>query len=128
MKIKNENKIRVLLGIFLLVVICSIIFFIFKTEMSNEKLEKTNVGIVAENTILPIPDRIIYKNANNEYIIIYTGTSAYTKIYSELYNRTTNIIEGKVYSEDDISQMQNKGSFIEVHYQTEKVCIFTLML
>ena len=111
-----KNNIRVILYILLLVVVFSIIFFIFKIEISNEKLEKNNVGLVDENTILPTPDRIIYKNINNEYIIINSGTSAYTQIYSELYNRITNTIEGKVYLEDEISQMQNKGSFIEFDY------------
>lgn len=119
MEVKNKNNIRVILYILLLVVVFSIIFLIFKNEISNEKLEKNNVGLVDENTILPTPDRIIYKNINNEYIIINSGTSAYTQIYSELYNRITNTIEGKVYSEDEISQMQNKGTFIEFDYNSK---------
>lgn len=119
MGVKNKNNIRVILYILLLLVVFSIIFFIFKNEISNEKLEKNNVGLVDENTILPTPDRIIYKNINNEYIIINSGTSAYTQIYSELYNRITNTIEGKVYSEDEISQMQNKGTFIEFDYNSK---------
>lgn len=119
MEVKNKNNIRVILYILLLLVVFSIIFFIFKNEISNEKLEKNNVGLVDENTILPTPDRIIYKNINNEYIIINSGISAYTQIYSELYNRITNTIEGKVYSEDEISQMQNKGTFIEFDYNSK---------
>lgn len=119
MEVKNKNNIRVILYILLLLVVFSIIFFIFKIEISNEKLEKNKVGLVDENNILPTPDRIIYKNINNEYIIINSGTSAYTQIYSELYNRITNTIEGKVYSEDEISQMQNKGSFIEFDYNSK---------
>lgn len=119
MEVKNKNNIRVILYILLLLVVFSIIFFIFKNEISNEKLEKNNVGLVDENTILPTPDKIIYKNINNEYIIINSGTSAYTQIYSELYNRITNTIEGKVYSEDEISQMQNKGTFIEFDYNSK---------
>ena len=119
MEVQNKNNIRVILYILLLLVVFSIIFFIFKNEISNEKLEKNNVSLVDENTILPTPDRIIYKNINNEYIIINSGTSAYTQIYSELYNRITNTIEGKVYSEDEISQMQNKGTFIEFDYNSK---------
>ena len=119
MKVKNKNNIRTILYILLLVLFCSIIFLIFKIEISNEKSKDDNVGLVAENTIIPTPDRIIYKNINNEYIIINSGTSAYTKIYSELYNRIINTIEGKVYSEDEISQMQNKGSFIEFDYNSK---------
>lgn len=119
MEVKHKNNIRVILFILLLVLLCSIIFFIFKMEISNEKLKENKVGLVADNTILPTPDRIIYKNQNNEYIIINPSTSAYTQIYSELYNRITNTIEGKVYSEDEISQMQNKGSFIEFDYNSK---------
>lgn len=127
MEVKNKNNIRVILYILLLLVVFSIIFFIFKIEISNEKQNKTNVGMVAENTILPTPDRIIYKNSNNEYIVINAGSSVYTKIYSELYNRTTDIIEGIVYSESEISQMQNKGSFIEFdYYRKSKNYVFML--
>lgn len=119
MEVKNKNNIRVILYILLLLVVFSIIFLIFKIEISNEKIEKNNVGLVDESTILPTPDRIIYKNMNNEYIIIKLGTRSYNKIYSELYNRITNTIEGKVYAEDEISQMQNKGSFIEFDYNSK---------
>lgn len=122
-----KNNIRVILYILLLLVVFSIMFFIIKIEISNEKQNKTNIGMVAENTTLPTPDRIIYKNSNNEYIVIDTESSAYTKIYSELYNRTTNIIEGIVYSESEISQMQNKGSFIEFdYYRKSKNYVFML--
>ena len=119
MEAQNKNNIRVILYVLVLIAVFSIIFLIFKIEISNEKLEKNKVGLVDENTILPTPDRIIYKNINNEYIIINSGTSAYTQIYSELYNRTVNTIEGKVYSEEEISQMQNNGSFIEFDYDTK---------
>lgn len=87
MEVQNKNNIRVILYVLVLIAVFSIIFLIFKIEISNEKLEKNKVGLVDENTILPTPDRIIYKNINNEYIIINSGTSAYTQIYSELYNR-----------------------------------------
>ena len=40
MEVKNKNNIRVILYILLLLVVFSIIFFIFKNEISNEKLEK----------------------------------------------------------------------------------------
>ena len=65
MKVKNKNNIRTILYILLLVLFCSIIFLIFKIEISNEKSKDDNVGLVAENTIIPTPDRIIYKNKNN---------------------------------------------------------------
>ena len=119
MEVQNKNNIRVILYILVLIAVFSIIFLIFKIEILNENLEENNVGLVDENTILPTPDRIIYKNINNKYIIVNSCTSAYTQIYSELYNRTINTIEGKVYSEEEISQMQNNGSFIEFDYDTK---------
>ena len=95
MKIENKYNIKIILYFLFLLLVCSIIFFIFKMEISNEKLENNNVGIIADNAILPTPDRIIYKNKDNKYIIIDAGTNEYTQIYSELYNRTTNTINEK---------------------------------
>ena len=66
MEVQNKNNIRVILYILVLIAVFSIIFLIFKIEISNENLEKNNVGLVDENTILPTPDRIIYKNINNK--------------------------------------------------------------
>lgn len=116
---EEKNRIKIILYFLLLLVVCSIIFFIFKMEISKEISKDDNVGTIADNTILPTPDRIIYKNKDNKYIIINSGTNEYTNIYSELYNRTTNIIDGKVYSEEQISEMQNRGSFIEFDYNTK---------
>lgn len=98
--------------IILLLIISIIIFFIYEMEKEQEQLENQNLGQIADNTTLPVPDRIVYKDSNNKYTIIYSNTSAFTKIYSELYNRLTNIIEGKVISENEITQMQEQGSFI----------------
>ena len=87
--------------------------------------KKINFKITIEETAErhPVPVlgtdykvKIIYKNINNEYTIINSNASAYNQIYSELYNRITNTIDGKAYSEYEISQMQNKGSFIEFDY------------
>ena len=65
MEVQNKNNIRVILYVLVLIAVFSIIFLIFKIEISNEKLEKNKVGLVDENTILPTPDRIIYKNNLN---------------------------------------------------------------
>ena len=110
---KNTRKI---LYYFLLLIIFVIIFFIFKNEMEKERLEDTNIGLVSEETVLPSPDRIIYKNKNDKYIIVNSPSSAISQIYSELYNRVTGTINGEYYSEEEITQMQNQGSFIEFDY------------
>ena len=122
MTIQNKNKIKIILSFSLLIIILGITFYLHK--ISNEtKEEKT----ASENTIIPTPDRIIYKNQNNEYIIISPDINEYSKVYSELNQRTKNAIEGKVYSEDEINQMKNEGSFVEFDYNTKsKNYIFML--
>ena len=122
MMIQNKNKIKIILSFLLLIVILSITFYLHK--ISNEtKEEKT----ASENTIIPTPDRIIYKDSNNEYIIISPDTNEYTQIYLGLNQRTKNTIEGKVYSEDKINQMKNEGSFVEFDYNNKsKNYIFML--
>ena len=112
-------KKRMGISILILLLICIVLVSIFYIEKKQEEQEEQNVGKIDENTTLPTPDRIIYKNQQNQYIIIESDTSEYVTIYSELYNRTTNPIEGKVYSEDEISQMQERGSFIEFDYNTK---------
>lgn len=46
MEVQNKNNIRVILYILVLIAVFSIIFLIFKIEISNENLEKNNVGLV----------------------------------------------------------------------------------
>lgn len=122
MKIQNKNKIKIILSFSLLIIILSITFYLHK--ISNENKEEKTAN---ESTIIPTPDRIIYKNPNKEYIIISPDTNEYSKVYSELNQRTKNAIEGKVYSEDEINQMKNKGSFVEFDYNTKsKNYIFML--
>lgn len=109
-------KLDVIKKIIYLVIIafaCYGIFYVHKMEIPNDNKVAYN-----KHDILR-PDRMIYKNRNNEYIIINSGTNEYEKIYFELYDRIYKFIDGKVYSEDQISNMQDKGSFIEFDYNTK---------
>ena len=119
-KVQKKKKL-VITGIstILLVIIAILLFFIYEIEKEEERMEALGTGQIDENTILPTPDRIIYKNKNNEYVIIDSETREYAQIYSELYNKTINTIEGIVYSEEEISEMQNRGSFVEFDYDTK---------
>ncbi len=122
MKLKNKNIIKITLYVLLVVLVYIIIFSIFKVDKAEEELDVNNLASnieITDNELLPTPDRIIFKNRNNQYIIIDYGTNEYKIIYSELYNRMTNLIDGKVYSEQEISGMQNSGSFIEFDYNTK---------
>ena len=123
----QKNKKMLITGkcLILLLSIGLILFAIYKVEKNQEK--QGELGQVGQNLTLQQPDRIIYKNKNGDYYIIQDGTKAYSKIYSELYNRTYNPIEGKVYSENEIAELENKGSFVEFDYNTKsKNFIFML--
>lgn len=104
-----------------MLIIAIILFCVYVLEKEEEELEQKNASLLAnaDETILPSPDRIIYKNEKDEYVILYPDTKEYAQIYSELYNRTINTIEGKVFSEEEIAKMQEEGSFIEFDYDTK---------
>ena len=110
---------RVLIYIFLLIIIFISLFIIFRIEMNNEVIQEDTVGKVAENTDLPTPDRIIYKNKEGKYVIIYDDVEDFKLIYNELYYRITGINEGKTYTEDEITKMQDEDQFIEFDYNTK---------
>lgn len=110
---------RVLIYLILLVVIFLSIFILFKIEMKDESGQGNIIGKVAENTDLPTPDRIIYKNKDGKYVIINSDDEEYQLIYNELYRRLNNIDDGKVYTEDEIDKMQEEGCFIEFDYNTK---------
>lgn len=125
----QKNKKMLITGkcLILLLSIGLILFAIYKIEKNQEKQGEKDLGQVGQNLTLQQPDRIIYKNKNGDYYIIQDGTKAYSKIYSELYNRTYNPIEGKVYSENEIAELENKGSFVELDYNTKsKNIVFIL--
>ena len=110
---------RVLIYILLLIIIFISLFIFFRIEMNNEIIQEDTVGKVAENADIPKPDRIIYKNKEGKYVIIYQDVENFQLIYNELYYRITGINEGKTYTEDEITKMQDEGQFIEFDYDTK---------
>ena len=99
--------------ILVLIIFCSI-YYIFKIEIKNEKNEIDER--INESNTLPIPDRIIYKGKEGKYIIINSESKEMPIIYNELNTKTTNIIEGKIYNEDEIREIQKSEIFIEFDY------------
>jgi len=127
MKVDSKKCKIIIICSLLCVLIGIMIFIIFQIEMQAEIIENENINLSQYEDKLKAPDRIIYKNKHNEYIVIEQKTSEYNQIYDELCNRIETQIDGKVYSEDEISEMQNKGSFIELDYNTaSKNVIFML--
>lgn len=122
MKIKNKKVIIISILIVLLIAI----FLILKVKvidkmtpgMVYKNSKKTSSDSSEEHAEIPTPDRIIYKNQDGEYMIFEKGTSDFSDIYDELDLSLSKFIDGKVYSEDKISEMQSKESFIEYDYDT----------
>ena len=110
---------RVLIYILLLIIIFISLFIIVRIEMNNEIIQENTVGKVAEDTDIPKPDRIIYKNKEGKYVIIYHDVENFQLIYNELYYRISGINEGKTYTEYEITKMQDEGQFIEFDYDTK---------
>lgn len=115
---KLKKLVKILIYIFFVVLIYVLLFNIFKVDEIEEE-EIPIIESVEDNDLLPTPDRIVYKNINNEYMQLEPNTNEYNVIYTELYNRMKNTIEGKVYSEMEITSMQNRGSFVEFDYNTK---------
>ncbi len=84
-----------LLGIYIILVliVCSIIYGIYAIE---SKIEEENNINISEKGIIKTPDRIIYKNENNEYYILDSYNANFPKLFSEVYKRIDKNIEGKV--------------------------------
>lgn len=95
--------------ILLSVIISCIIYYIFKIEINLEKNEIDTFGKISEDSELPIPNRIVYKRQNGKYVIIDSDSPELQYIYNELYRRTSNITEGKIFTEEEISKIQDKN-------------------
>ena len=113
--------------VLLLLSIGFIIFYIYALEKDRMKLENQNSEIVEGTSDFMIPDRIIYKNSNSEYIMMNPEDKDFEKIYSELHNISKKNIEGVVYSEEELEKIQKEEKFIECDYNTKsKNYIFIL--
>lgn len=114
-KIFRFKKIK-LTGILIMIVV--IIGFAIYTEFEIEKDEARieNQQITETSETLKIPDRIIYKNSNNQYYLLEHENSAFSTIYSEIFNRITENKNGVVLKEEEIDEIKEKESFIEFDY------------
>lgn len=119
-KVKNKRGILTIgICIILLQILVTILLFTYLIERKQE-ITINNTESVIEQEELPIPDRIVVKDEEGKYEIMQSWDgSEFSDIYSLLYSEMVNTIEGKVYQEDEISQMQEQGSFIEFDYNTK---------
>lgn len=119
-KVKNKRGILTIgICIILLQILVTILLFTYLIERKQEITINSTESVI-EQEELPIPDRIVVKDEEGKYEIMQSWDgSEFSDIYSLLYSEMVNTIEGKVYQEDEISQMQEQGSFIEFDYNTK---------
>ena len=77
---KLKKLVKILIYIFFVVLIYVLLFNIFKVDEIEEE-EIPIIESVEDNDLLPTPDRIVYKNINNEYMQLEPNTNEYNVIY-----------------------------------------------
>ena len=101
----------------LLIIIVIIGFAIFTAfEIEKDEVRNENRQILETSEVLKVPDRIIYKNSNNQYYVLEHESSVFSKIYSEFFNRITENKNGVVLKEKEIDEIKEKESFVEFDY------------
>ena len=114
-KIFKLKKIK-LTGILIIIVVI-VGFTIFTAfEIEKDEVRNENRQISETSGILKVPDRIIYKNSNNQYYVLEHENSAFSTIYSEIFNRITENKNGVVLKEKEIDEIKEKESFVEFDY------------
>lgn len=114
----NETLIAIICGIFIIVIILIILFGINinnkNTEVTSEDLAEVIVGTNIAN-----PDRIIYKDSNNNYYEFLNGTQKYSNIKGLLQKSITSYTDsGEYLTDEEIDEIHNNTSFIEFDYNT----------
>lgn len=106
------KKIWIIL-ILVIISICLIVGLFLFTHFANQNVQTVIIG-----DDIPLPDRIVYKNSNNQYFEFLKDSDKYNSII-ELVGRTLkNYSEnGEILSQDDIDNIHNE-SFLEFDYET----------
>ena len=113
-----KRKEIVIFSIFLIIILFIIFIMIFKIDTNNlassEDLAEVIVGTEIAN-----PDRIIYKDSQNNYYEFLSGTEKYSNIKGLLQKSITSYTNsGKYLTDDEINTIHENSSFIEFDYDT----------
>ncbi len=101
-------------GISLIAVFCGYLLY---TE--NDVLFPEKKIIVPQNDLLPIADRIIYKDGDSNYYIITPKDKVFNTLFSEISYRVDMISTSQTITDEEIEQIKNKEKFIEIDYNTK---------
>lgn len=113
----KQNKIMKTIGILVLVLILVFCGYVFFKEngfcISERKI------IVPQNDLLPIADRIIYKDSDSNYYVITPKDKEFNTLFSEVSYRVDMISASEEITDEEIEEIKNKEKFIELDYNTK---------
>ena len=113
----KHNKIMKKLGILtfaLILVFCGYIFY-----KENGGCISERKVIVPQNDLLPIADRIIYKDGESNYYIITPKDKEFNTLFSEVSYRVDMISTSQAITDEEIEAIKNKEKYIELDYNTK---------
>lgn len=107
------KKVCIILFLLLLGIALLVTLFVF----SYKNLNTSQNVILGDEVILP--DRIVYKNSNNQYFEFLKDSEYYDKIIELVGGSLNNFSEnGEIVSQDAIDSIHNNESFLEFDYET----------
>ena len=117
----RKNKKIKYLGIYLVILLIVLFMgFVFYSGYSEmQELKSKMGGTLTENELLPVPDRIIYKNNDNEYFIITPNDNIFDTVFTEISNRVDMTKNGEKLTNEKINEIKENEKFIELDYNTK---------
>lgn len=113
----KQNKIMKIIGIITFALILVFCGYAFLKEngycISERKI------IVPQNDLLPIADRIIYKDSDSNYYVITPKDKEFNTLFSEVSYRVDMISTSQDITDEEIQVIKDKEKFIELDYNTK---------
>lgn len=107
------KKVCIILFLILLGITLIVALFIFSYKSLN-----TSENVILGDEII-LPDRIVYKNSNNQYFEFPKDSEHYDDIIELVGGSLNNYSEnGEIVSQDTIDSIHNNESFLEFDYET----------
>lgn len=113
----KQNKIIKIIGIVIFILI--LLFCGYTLYKENGGCISERKIIVPQNDLLPVADRIIYKDGESNYYIITPKDKEFNTLFSEISYRVDMISTRQDITDEEIETIKNKEKFIELDYNTK---------
>lgn len=113
----KTNRIIKNIGISIFAVLLVLCGYLFYADGDGFLPEKK--VIVPQNDLLPIADRIIYKDGESNYYIITPKDKIFNTLFLEVSYRVDMLSTSQDITDQEIEEIKNKEMFIELDYNTK---------